>query len=305
MEYYKIVTPTNSHYAVLKPSNTGQPEIVLGGQNYICISISAPNNDLNIRTDPVCYLGEEFPNQPTDAKEMLLAAIFLTKHVYRETLCNIELTDLSDKGGMALSSLMIVFHQQTWYQKWFGAYLKNPVMQKTYSQVIQRFHDPDFKETSKYFQELLQQCKMKITLQEDIIHIYKATSTYKEFFNKLREAFNPPEIYIMLKPWLNLFTDRLGLGLVRREIWVIPCGNHDFTNYSIETLTSDPYNGKYVFVTRKQIGGNIPDKCKKLSAAERVSLQMPNWIGWLYIKDIEDYCDEDKEYIKTLQELQN
>lgn len=295
--FYKIETPNNFHYAVVKPSKTGKPEIVLGGKDYICVTVSAPNNDLNIRSDPVCYLGQEYPNQPGEAKEMLRAAILVAKKTFGEN-CRLELTDLSDKEGMPLSSLMIVFHQKTWYEKWFSAHLKNSVMQKTYNQAIQRFYDPEFKESSKYFEEFLDKSKLKQTCKHNILNVYEMCSTYKEFFDKLRDTFHPPELYSMIKPWLNAFIDRLGLGLVRSEPWEIPC--NEYADYVILSLTYDPYNGNYIFVTKKQTGGG--ESKKKLSDAEKYSLQMPNWVGWMHMND-EDYGDDDRDYLKSLRTL--
>jgi len=295
-QYYKIITPNNSHYAVVKPSKTGKLEIVLGGKDYICVTISAPNNDLNIKTDPVCYLGEQFPNQPADAKEMLRASILLAKHIFGD--CNIELTDLSDKDGMSLSSLMLVFHQQTWYEKWFGARIIDDSKQEIYKENIQRFCNPKIKEASKYFEQRLKKSNLESSDIKDILSIYDATTTYKQFFNKLRETFHPPVIYNLIKPWLNAFIEELGLGMVRTEPWIISCSNHDFADYSIENLQHDPYNGNYIFITRKQKGGGGHNK--KLSKAEKYSLQMPNWIGWLHMKE-DEYDTEDQEYIKMLR----
>jgi hypothetical protein len=298
-QFYKIRTPTSEHYAVVKPSKTGKSEIVVGGREYICITISAPNNDLNIRTDAVCYLGlgEQYPNQPGDAKEMLRAAILVAKQTFGE--CKIELTDLSDKDGMPLSSLMIVFHQQTWYEKWFGAQLKSPLIRKRYQQAIQNFNNPSIKEPSEYFIEFLNGLGDFST--EDglttLMDVYNTTTTYKEFFDKLRETFEPPVVYSMIKPWLNAFIDRMGLELVRKETWIVPCNNHNFTDYFIEYLEVDPYNGKYNFVTKKQTGGNGN---KKLSKTDKYSLQMQNWIGWLHIKD-DEYDSEDQAYLKMLR----
>jgi hypothetical protein len=299
-KFYKIETPNNSHYAVVKPSKTGKPEIVLGGKEYICVNISAPNNDLNIRSEPECYLGQEYPNQPKEAKEMLRAAILLTKKTFGNN-CNIELTDFSDRDGTPLSSVMIVFHQKTWYEKWFGAYLKNPAMQRTYNQAIQRFYDPEFMESSEYFEQLLNISKVRNDYIQDILSVYKRCTTYKEFFKQLRRTFPPPLIYIMIKPWITTFIDRLGLGLVRREPWIIPCSMNEYSDYVIQPITKDPYKGEYTFVTKRQLGGGTE---KKLSNAEKRSLQMPNWIGWLHVKD-EEYDYDDREYLTRLRALHN
>lgn len=191
-----------------------------------------------------------------------------------------------------------MFHHQTWYEKWFGARLISPLIRKRYHQAIQIFYDPEAKETREYFEQFLKKLKLDTSSINDVLNIYDTTTTYKQFFDKIRETFHPPIIYGMIKPWLNAFIERLGLGIVRTEPWVISCSNHNFTGYSIHSLEHDPFNGNYIFVTRKQTGGG--HEKKTLSNADKYSLQMPNWIGWLHIID-DEYCDEDQEYLKMLR----
>ena len=289
---YSVSSPHSTYNAVVKLSKTGKIELVLGGER-VCVTVSAPTNDLNLRDGAQCYIHPNFPNRLQDASDMVKAAIYALKQINNDA-CSVELTDMSDKDGTPLSSSMIVFYQKTWYEREFNAHLKDPNSQKTYIDQMELFVSEDKKRSSELFKTFL--LDNNATEIDSIMEIYDKTLTYKEFFNTLKRTIQTPLIYDLIKPWLTPFVNKiLSLRFVREESWVIKCSDLDLSQYTMKPLDSDPYNGRYHEFWIGQYGGEAPAK-RKLSEADKKSFQHEFWIGWVDL-DLNDYSDADRDFL--------
>ena len=290
---YKVFSPYSTYNAVVKLSKTGKEEIVLGGDK-ICVTISAPTNDLNVKDGAKCYINPNFPERVQDATDLIKAVIFILKH--RNETCKIELTDMSDKDGTPLSSSMIIFNQKTWYERQFKAHLKDPTLQITYNKQMLLFQDEHSKLQSNDFKTFLQN-NNAIDI-DMIMKLYNSSHTYKTFFKSMKKTIPTSLLYDVIKPWLNPFVnDILNLKFVREKMWVIDCENIDLTGYRLEKSDTDPWNGKYKDAWIGQSGGSYKNK---LSEADKISFMYTHWIGWDDLH-INDYSPSDREYLISLR----
>ena len=294
---YIVFSPHSTYNAVVKLSKTGKEEIVLGGEK-ICVTISAPTNELNVRDGAKCYINANFPERLQDAKDLVKAAIFVLKQ--RSPVCNIELTDFSDKEGTPLSSAMIVFNQKTWYEREFKSHLKDPTLQITYKKQMLLFQDVHSKLPSEDFKTFLH--NNKAIDVDTIMQIYSASETYKAFFQNLKRTIPAALLYDVIRPWLTPFVNKvLVLRFVREDPWVISCEDLDLSGYRLEELDADPWKGNYKGAWIGQTGGSYK---RKLSEADKKSFQYAYWIGWDDL-DLNDYSPSDREYLQSLRnELQ-
>jgi len=311
-KFYKITSQHSEYYAGSIITKTGSTKLVLDGAKYNCVEISPPNNDLNLIGDKSdCFINQHFPNnKQTDGKDILTAMIYTMKYLYGT--CKIQLTDIvnqtfeNDKNGVDLSSVYIVFSRQTWYEKWFGAYLENEGSRIAYNNALKAMFANDSKMSIVSFKTFLESYQIKQTSFNKIITIYNESRTYAEFFDKLKERFENErqvdKMYNVISPWINDFVrDVLNLGFIREKRWIIPCQNVDTSGFTIEQLDNDPYNGKYAWITKKpQTGGK--GLLKKLSNADKKSYKNPIWIGWKDIK-FNEYENKDAKYLRQLAKL--
>lgn len=306
-KFFKITSRHSEYYAGSIMTKTGSTKLVLGGEKY-CVEVSPPNNDLNLIGDKAdCFINQHFPNdKPTDGKDILTAMIYTIKYLnVQHGSCKIHLTDMSNKNGVDLSSVYIVFSRQTWYEKWFGAYLENEGSRIAYTNSLKAMYAKDSKMSSLSFMTFLKLYKIKQANLNKLMTIYDESQTYAEFFDKLKERFendgNVDQMYSILSPWINDFVrDVLNLGFIREKRWVIQCQNVDTSGFVIEELDHDPYDGNYVWITKKsQTGGSF---LKKLSKADKESYKNPIWIGWKDVK-FNEYEKSDAMYLRKLAKM--
>jgi hypothetical protein len=133
--------------------------------------------------------------------------------------------------------------------------------------------------------------------KETILDLYDSSSSYKEFFEKIKKDKQS------IKLWLDSFIkDVLGFGFISHKKWIIECNKVKLQGkFTIKEIYKEPfvkYNGRYVSIVKrnyylKQIGSGM----KTLDINQKRSLKNPNWIGWKNI-DLDEYCDRDKKFLK-------
>lgn len=291
MEFYKVITPSKQQFnVVVKKSKTRKRDIILGGDKNYCISISAPNNDINIKNDTQCRIQDNLESE-TNAKQMLLASIFVLKQYKND--CVVELDDFSEKDGLSLAYRGLAFDQKTWYEKHFNAYLKDEGSRLGYNLLKDNFNS---KETKQRMTPLFEFEIKKEESPKELVKLYKDSSTIQDFFQRIKkECKTQSECNVVMKSWLIRFLSKgMGFHYLKQEKWEISCLGHDFTGYNLVPLKEDPYKGNYKFITQK--GGSTK---KTLRPSERKCFKNANWIGWLGI-NIDDYCPKDKQYLSKI-----
>lgn len=299
--FFEIETPEAKYNVAIVPNKLQRGHnIYLGGKEYYCIQVATSlDNEFDVRNEIDCYLSPNFPNKEKDSVHMINAVIFVVNIMFPEK-CEITLTDMSDKNGMSLTYIMLTKYQKTWYEKYFGAYLKNKAAQDTYEENIKLFSDQIFfNNKTKKFMYIIDNSKLLIEDVVLIMEIIQNVTTFKEFFNNLAKELSTERFAEIINPWINDFMRVIiQLEFTRLEKWVIPCKEMNtpiFQRYKMKQLTYDPYNGNYKSIVKKpkQIGG------KYLTEANKTSFQNARWIGWKNI-NLDEYDSDDREYLEDL-----
>lgn len=225
--------------------------ITVGGKNK-CVSINAPYDSdtahlLNVKTkDGGC----EATDTPIKG-EKTIGMTNLAFTILKEEMPKITHIVLEDKSdfpcecedgsviGISLALYEIMFHQQTWYERHFGAYLQNEVLRTLYTNSKANFNKPppyDFnflnKDTNTYLQPQL-----------------KLSATWADFFKKVYKMERKCEIIF---PWYNQALNIIFEGV-----------NYSRQNWIIDTSTTKtiPYDNIGTFggrsMTRKRRTKNI------------------------------------------------
>lgn len=300
--FFEIETAEAKYNVAIVPNKLQKGyNIYLGGKEYYCIQVATSlDNEFDVRNEIDCYLSPNFPNKETDSVHMINAVIFVVNIMFPEK-CEITLTDMSDKNGMSVTYYMLAKSQKTWYEKYFGAYIKDKLVQNKYEETIKLFNDQKFfNDEKQMFMNIVEKSKLHIEDVAFIVEIIQNTTTFKEFFNNLAKELSTEKFAEIIKPWINDFMSSLIMKLefTRTTKWVIPCKEMNtpiFQRYKMKQLTYDPYNGNYKSIVKKpkQIGG------KYLTDANKTSFQNARWIGWKNI-NLDEYDSDDREYLEDL-----
>jgi hypothetical protein len=162
---------------------------------------------------------------------------------------SILLQDMSDfpckfeNGHLVGISMMlydVAFHQQAYYEKWFGAYLKNEVLRTMYKDYKSGFEEPlppNFSFNNKDLELLLRP-------------LYQESTNWNDFFQKISTL---PNLYQVLFPWYRNAMLLIFKGVsFERQVWIIDLYKNPTlisVDYTEEKLTQK--GGKRT--TRKQI----------------------------------------------------
>jgi hypothetical protein len=294
MKFYQITTEKATYNAVVKISETsGKQEIYLGGEKYYCLEVTY--DQLNLTKDVDCFINKKQEN--VNASDLMYAMLYLLKFLSHDRdICRIELIDTSyNKHVGNLSSYYLAFYQQTWYEKNFNAYLEDIPTRDLYQDQKKIFDS--YRPSSAF--NFRSRLNMEDHEKETILDLYDSSSSYKEFFEKIKKDKRS------IKPWLDSFVkDVLGFGFISHKKWIIECNNDKVKlhgKFTIKEIYQEPfvkYNGRYVSIVKrnyylKQIGSGM----KILDINQRRSFKNPNWIGWKNI-DLDEYCDRDKKFLK-------
>lgn len=215
--------------------------ITVGGKNK-CVSISAPDNLdtahlLNVKTkDGGCEVtnqlikGEKTVGMTNLAFTILKEEMPHIKHILLEDKSDIP-CECKDGSviGISLALYEIMFHQQTWYERHFGAYLQNPVLRKLYESSKTNFnklppHDFNFlnKDTNTYLPQQL-----------------KESSSWTDFFKKVYKMERKCEIiFSWYTQALNIIFEGVNYS---RQNWIIDTEHTNTISY--ERISISNSNG--------------------------------------------------------------
>lgn len=194
--------------------------ITVGGRNK-CVGIKAPYLSetahlLNINRIGDCELDNNKISGEKTVGMLNLAFTFLKREM--RDIKYIELEDKSDFPctrndgsivGISLALYEMMFHQQSWYERHFGAYLLNTTLRQLYSKQKLNFDNPpvniDFHNKD---------------LNETLPLILRESKSWKEFFAKIYMMENKCEIIF---PWYSeVLLQKIFDGIsFDRQSWII------------------------------------------------------------------------------------
>jgi len=218
--------------------------ITVGGRNK-CVGINAPYNSdtaelLNVkRTNGGCELNDNEISGENTVGMVSLAFTFLRK--YMSHIKYIKLQDCSDipcklkngtTVGISLALHQLLFHQKTWYERYFKAILINEDMRKLYEKGKENFMEKpgefDFKNPS---------------LNEILRPILAKSESWKEFFNYLNTLPNKCEIiFLWYSDAINTIFDNISYS---RQIWIIDLANIPSIEYTVRQTGGKRKTRKY------------------------------------------------------------
>lgn len=224
----------------------------IGGKN-VCVFFSIPNDNdtahlLNLKTtNGGCELtGNKISGQNTIG--MVNLGFTIIRKIAPHIQC-IHLDDMSDfpckvengkEVGISMIFYSLALYQQAYYEKRFGAYLKNEVLRTMYEEYKSGFEEPlppNFSFNNKDLEILLRP-------------LYQESTSWKDFFQKVSTL---PNVCQILFPWYRtaimiIFKD----VSFERQKWIIDLYNNPkliSVEYMEEKLTQKGGKRK----TRKQI----------------------------------------------------
>lgn len=137
------------------------------------------------------------------------------KHIY--------LSDESDfpctyKDGTVVGISMIlyelIFHQESYYEKRFGAYLKNPILRELYKKAKEGFQ----KKLPRFFSFRNE------NVEKVLLPIYLKSTTWQDFFKNIHSL---PNICELLFPWYKYALSDIFEGeSFERQAWLIDLENN-------------------------------------------------------------------------------
>ena len=171
-----------------------------------------------------------------------LAFTFLKREM--PNIKRIELEDKSDFPctrsdgsivGISLALYEMMFHQQSWYERHFGAYLVNPSLRELYTKQKENFNKPPEFDIDFHNKDL----------NESLPPILRDSKTWKEFFAKVYTMQNKCEI--IFSWYSEVLLQKIFSGIsFDRQSWIIDLDK----THSIEFISIEEQKGGKYF-TRK------------------------------------------------------
>lgn len=195
--------------------------ISIGGKDK-CVYIKAPLNsstaelvNLKVKNSECELTGKTISGDNTVgmvnlAFEVLRKEAPHIKYIYLEDKSDFDCKmSNGDIGGISLALYEIMFHQNTWYERRFGAYLKNDDLRVRYEKSKKNFKNKkpdDFSFRNEDLQKLLEP-------------VYNETNTWEEFFEKVYT--NPKKCEIIFPWYKNALKEIMDDISYERQSWII------------------------------------------------------------------------------------
>ena len=192
------------------------------------ISAKIPHKIPHALYEPECSIGAHLEKGPGT----VLMLKTLLQYVY-EKIPNIKTFEFDDMSHidcipkdlskhpprpslkpLSLSYLSIAYNSNTWYEEHFNAKMSDSIAYNKYREVLYFLKNPSAKVEFIEFLQIAQPPKEQYTYLESI---YKASRTYREFFNAIPKG-NRCEI---LLPWLTQFLNYYLKGIFSTDNWKI------------------------------------------------------------------------------------
>ena len=213
-------------------SSNSTYEITTDANRFIQVENETTTISINI-TSPIPTLEVE-----GDYNELTIEAIHLAFTFLKEYAPHIKRIALEDKSdfpcssvGISMALYELAFHQKTWYERHFGAYLQNESLRSMYESAKSNFFNSkckpmDFSFNNKDIDAILRPA-------------YEIASTWKEFFDILYHNHKKCELMFS---WYQTAINQIMNGIsYERQCWFIDLYN----NPLVKSINYSSQNGGY------------------------------------------------------------
>lgn len=210
IEKYYILKTQKGRYKIKGSIQVINGEITyslnVGGKHAKCVQLTVPfKNPIGkltwIQAGEDCSL-DGIPQRGDLMSHMVHIAITIAKEI-NPALTTIELLDNATfqcklpngkPAPMSHTDYDLAFYQKSYYEKRYGAILINPTFEEQYQKSKNGFTDPFMKPDFYNFGT--------IGHNVELIELYKETTTWKEFFDKISEKYKEQKCLVLV-PWLK------------------------------------------------------------------------------------------------------
>lgn len=211
---YRIYTDEYTYILTCRKKSDDSFVFKLGGpKNKDCITITThgdgPYKNIamlpHVRKESSCAVNKPF----TSGTHIIYTAFSFIKGLPH--IDYIELNDVSNIScvngkDISLACFYFVQYQQTWYEKHFGAEIKNDLDRETYLTLKEDWNKPEMKIPPADFKNnLTDDWNIPLDRVNKLIPLYERTATYKEFFDKVFATYGKFESCILLQHWIDSF----------------------------------------------------------------------------------------------------
>ena len=206
--------------------------LTVGGINK-CVGINAPYNSdiahlLNIkRNGGGCELDG---NEISGLKTVHMLNLAFT--ILKKEMLHIKFVKLEDRSdipcklkdgsliGISLASQQLIFHQKTWYERYFNAKLINPILRKLYDESKCNFNK---KPTTFNF--------INKDLNTVLTPLFDESTSWKDFFHKINTMKDKCQIILFWYPYaLKEIFQNVSF---ERQDWIIELNSIENIDYTI------------------------------------------------------------------------
>lgn len=197
--------------------------------NKYCIEIHVYNNTSmyaelsKIKYDKGCSVQKTL-EKGIGTQNMLKVSLSLVSQLYPE-IESFIFKDFSEKecdngANIHLGYFSLVISGKTWYEKNFGAVLKDTYLQNMYIQDKEKLNKKVNEKID--LSDILEKAKVKKDLKEILLLEYNKSNSFKDFFSNLNKNFGKHMLCEYLQPWIREFMRAIDLERYFYMEWEIP-----------------------------------------------------------------------------------
>jgi len=188
----------------------------LGGVKHWCIhcELSKENNKIKetgylvkIRYDMLCSVEEKLQHGG-DIKKIIKLLIQYIHDVYPEVkyvLFNDLSTRRCNNGPIVnLAVMTYLYSEKTWYEKNFDASIA-PQSATTLAKIITKLNESKRNTPWSTVKEMIYNYKELPFTEDELESLYKATATWRDFFEPIVKKIDIPQFCIFISPWIDSF----------------------------------------------------------------------------------------------------
>ena len=189
-------------------------DIYIGGHDIYCIHATLMKRDNisvgylhKVRYDSVCSLENDFVRGIDTSLIIKLLLTYIARNY--PNVKSISFSDTSsrecDNGErVSLANMTFIIHGKTWYQKNYGAFLKDKALE-TFNSYNKDFQKQKIETDWDTLTSVIPQLCYTNIPEEELKAIYESSKTWQDFFKSISEKLNISNFCEFVQPWLDKF----------------------------------------------------------------------------------------------------
>lgn len=254
-EIIKTITIGRKKLKMVIHESNKDIDIYIGGHDIFCIHATLIKRDnisigfLNkVRYDSVCSLENDFVRGIDTSLIIKLLLTYIARNY--KNIKSISFNDTSsrecDNGELiSLANMTFVIHGKTWYEKNYGAFLKDKALEtfNSYNKDFQkRKIETDWDTLTSFIPDLLHTS----VPEEELKTIYEVSKTWQEFFKTILEKIEISNFCEFVQPWIEKFMKYFFKGTLMNLLYNMP-----IVDYNIEYTETQYQRGGHKYTRRR------------------------------------------------------